>query len=109
MMIKTRRRGYLSVQKDGKWGILEVNTNKIIIPIQYDRQIKYHYSNTFIAYQNKKYSLLDNDGKTILILEDNSEPYIELIYNGFIKITSQKEIIYIDYLKNQVKTPFTRY
>lgn len=72
------------VQKDGKYGVIDIN-NKIQIPYQYDK-ISPFYKGYYAVELNFKCGLIDKDGKIVLPLEyeaiTNFNQYFAMVYTN---------------------------
>ena len=72
------------VQKDGKYGVIDIN-NKILIPYHYDK-ISPLYKGYYAVELNFKCGLIDKDGKVVLPLEyeaiTNFNQYFAMIYTN---------------------------
>lgn len=98
------------------WGMLNVNTGKLVAPLKYNTSFKYQrggYFNHnryisggyFLAKLNGNYGLIDDQGKVIVPFEWPKEFYSSLIYNGLLKIESFSPNVefYVDYMGNSTK------
>lgn len=79
------------------WGILNLKTNKLITPMEFNGNFKYGYKGYFTVNKNNKTGLYKDNGKLLIPVEEMPTVYIDYIYKGLIKVYNQKKIYYIDY------------
>ncbi len=90
---------YVGNQSNNKmnWGILQIKTNRLITPLEFDGNFKYGYNGYFLVSKNYKLGLYKEDGKLIIPVEENGPLYIDYIYKGMIKVYNRKKLFYVDY------------
>ena len=75
-----------------KYGVIDANSGKVLIPIRYDYMEKDYGSSTYIISNNNKFGVIDNTGNTLLKpkytyiksagLYDNKDIYLANIYGS---------------------------
>ena len=90
------------VEKDGKQGVLDMNTKKLITPIIYDDihpSDSYYMSISFTAKQGEYITLLDSLGQPILPL---SYEYVQPFSSKYLLVSKNKKMGFFDYSGQQV-------
>ena len=104
MMLKTGERKIVCVEKGGKWGLVDIYTRKLVLPIEYDFKPLYVSRNYFSVLKDHKFGLLTDEGKVIIPIEETQPTnLVSNIYKGLIKmdVTINKKI-YFDYLGDKI-------
>ena len=95
------------ITKDNKqkWGVLNVHTKSIVIPLEADIRVEYQSGGYFIVKKNNQFSLNDRYGKIAFQLIEDSEFSIDQIYNGLIRVyfSNSPKRYYIDYSGKKVE------
>ena len=95
------------ITKDNKqkWGVLNIHTKSIVIPLEADNRVEYQSGGYFIVNKNNQFSLNDRYGKIAFQLIEDSEFSIDQIYNGLIRVyfSNSPKRYYIDYRGKKVE------
>ena len=73
-------RGYLKIRENGKWGLMNVCSNEVLVPCKYDQIVNYYYSDDWmnpILY--KGLVIVSNEGK-FGIVTVGGETILDCIY-----------------------------
>jgi hypothetical protein len=91
-------RTVLLAKKNGKWGMIDVRTQKPIIPFEYERPIEYKSGN-YQVFKNGQYGLMSRDGKFLIPPGDMPPLESEKIYNGLWRLSdyAKRTSFYLDY------------
>jgi hypothetical protein len=97
-----------------RWGLLHIKTNKLIVPVAYDRILYhrggyFHYDKYFSGgyyslRSGSKVAIYDQDGKQWMSSRDIPDILVRDIYNGLLHVTTPDgPPLYIDYNGNGSK------
>jgi hypothetical protein len=98
-------RGYLKIRKDGKWGLMDVCSDNLLINCNYDQIINYYnsddwtkpfiYKGLVIVSNENKFGIITVKGETVLDCIYNKIYYEQEVKPGFFKVELNEEIIEI--------------
>jgi hypothetical protein len=95
------------ITKDNKmkWGVLNIQTKSIVIPLESDIRVEYQNDGYFIVKKNNQFILNDSHGKIAYQLIEESEFSINQIYNGLIRVYFYNipKRYYIDYRGKKIE------
>lgn len=91
-------RSVLFAKKNGKWGMIDVKTEKPIIDFIYDGPLEWKNGN-YQVYKEKAYGLVDRTGKILIPIQQRGPINTERVYNGLWQISdySDRSSYYLDY------------